>query len=182
MQNEEAQADPKYSSKTDFLAQRLKFHIHEYKHKRNRSRWSVNAIKIATIVIGGTTTTLLGLKGYLSPSASDVAGSPVHPDAFNLAALVLSAITTMLTAWESFADYTWKWVRYRATLVNLYTVKDELDFRQAGGEKFDEIATDELFQKLNLALQETNEEWMSKRVRSISVPAKSDNRIVAETI
>jgi Protein of unknown function (DUF4231) len=159
-----SQTLPKFASRSDFLAKQLEKHIEEYKGKRNLSRLAVKVVKIATIVIGGATTILLGLKGTAWLQEGSLTAS----------ALVLSATNTMLTAWEAFADNSWKWVRYRTTLVNLYNIRDDLRFKLADGGQLSEGEATEFFQQLKTVLSETNDEWMSKRVYSISGPSPAE--------
>ena len=151
---------PKFSSKSAFLNERLNYHINDFEKKRNNSRRAVCAIKIITIVTGGATTTLLGLKGY--------AWASQYQDIILSLALIFSAVSTMVVSWESFSDNTWKWVRYRSTLSNLYNIRDDIGFEIAGNAQADPKTAREYFDRLNLALEETNEDWMSKRVKTIS--------------
>ena len=55
----EENKEEQYSTKVEFVAKRLHFHIDEYKKKRNHNRKMANTFKLATISLGGLVTLLL---------------------------------------------------------------------------------------------------------------------------
>jgi hypothetical protein len=82
--------------------------------------------------------------------------------------LVVSASLTALGAWDAFADHRWKWIRYRATLSMLYTLQEDLDYRQASKTQLSADEIDQYFQQLKQTVHETSQEWMSQRGNVIS--------------
>ena len=84
----------------------------------------------------------------------------------SVSALILSAVVTALTTWDSFADYHWKWVRYRATLYNLYTIRDDLRYQLSGDGINTTTQVDDFYNRIKAALKETDEQWVSQRMKA----------------
>jgi hypothetical protein len=161
--------DTEHLSKTEFLKKRLRFHINEYKEKRNNSRRQTKAFKLINIVLGALITFFLAIK--TSAIFKDYAD--VDPILSNIA-LLFSTLVTALTAWDTFADYRGKWIRSRSVLVTLYNIRDDLRYTLAGDGKPLEAVISEFYERLKLALNETNEEWMSNRGNALSgAPARA---------
>jgi hypothetical protein len=116
------------------------------------------------MLLGSSVTLLLGLK------TSD-AFKPFE-SGMGSAALVLSAVATVVTGWEAFADYSWRWIRYRATLATLYDIRDDYEYQLSMSKDVSEEKLQELYNRIKLALKETSEEWMNKRAPSISGDGK----------
>jgi hypothetical protein len=150
--------DGQVQGTVEYLKERLNFHINDYRKKRNENRFWASAMRLATILAGGTTTVLLGVK-----SSSMFHG--VEED-LSMFALVLSAVVTALTTWEGFGDYHWKWVRYRTTLYDLYTLRDDLLYELAGGGIKQTSQLENFYNRLRIALKETDEQWVSQRVKA----------------
>jgi hypothetical protein len=149
-----------YSSQTDYIEKKLRFLIYDYKTKRDENRDDAAQYRKITIVLGSLVTLLLAIKQ--TPQLKE------WQEWFSLAALAISTGLTGLAAWESFTDYRWKWIRYRTTLSNLYSLRDEVHFAKAGNAG---LLTDEDVRKFHGLLQETvhesNEEWMKQRGTAI---------------
>ena len=154
----------------EYLKERLAFHITHYRGKRNENRNWASAMRLATILAGGTTTILLGVK-----SSSIFHGAEEY---LSILALVLSAVVTALMTWEGFADYHRKWVRYRTTLYDLYTVRDDLLYELAGGRIKEVSQLEDFYDRLRIALKETDQQWASQRMKAhgtgVAQPAKTE--------
>jgi hypothetical protein len=97
---------------TQFLRERLEYHITRYKHKKTYCRLMASMSKFFALLLGSSVTLLLGLK------TSDA--FKVFDAGMGATALILSAVLTIVTGWEAFVDYSWRWIRYRVTLSALY--------------------------------------------------------------
>jgi hypothetical protein len=84
------------------------------------------------------------------------------------AALILSAVMTIITAWESFADHSWSWVRYRTTLGILYKISDDLEYELSKSTTIDLSKIDEIHDRMMDSLQEIETEWRVVRAKSIT--------------
>jgi len=138
---------------------RLTFYIADYKRKRDLSRARSTLIKAGTIIVSALITVLAG---FAASSLAD----PLKPQ-LGLVILVLGASLTGIAAWEAFADHRWKWVRYRATLGNLYTIEDDLNYRKMAETPITRGEADEFFNRLRQAVHETNQEWTSQRAQTL---------------
>jgi hypothetical protein len=157
-------ADP-----ADFLREKLKYHITRYQHKKSYSQKMTSASKLFAVILGSSVTLLLGLKTSDAFKAFDAG--------MGSAALILSAVLTVVTGWEAFADYSWEWIRYRTTLASLYDLRDDFEYQISTSRGISEEKTQELYDRIKLTIKETSEEWMSKRPLSISgVIAKGDKK------
>jgi hypothetical protein len=161
--SDENMGEPK--SKTEFLKDRLRYHIEDYKKKRDYNRSAAAFIKSSTIILGGVTTAILGLKGY-----NFLPGFDNQATAF---ALIFSAVSTMITAWEAFADHTWKWIRYRSMLARLYEIRDQFHFGIVENPLLPPDKTQEFFDQLEAALREVNEAWVNKHTKADDKPRGS---------
>jgi hypothetical protein len=79
----------------------------------------------------------------------------------------MSATITGVSAFETFNDPYWKWIRYRTTLVDLYEIRDNLEYLAKRAKPVTEKDVDALFERLKIALKKTNQDWLSKRARVI---------------
>jgi hypothetical protein len=149
-----------YSSQTDYIEKKLRFLIYDYKTKRDENRDDAAQNRKITIILGSVVTLLLAVKQ--APELKE------WQEWFSLGALAISTSLTGLAAWESFTDYRWKWIRYRTTLSNLYSLRDDVHFAKAGNAG---LLTDEDVRKFHSLLLETvhesNEEWMKQRGMAI---------------
>jgi hypothetical protein len=154
----ERSLDGQVQGTCDYLKERIGYHIKQYRDKRDKNRsWAIN-IRAATILAGGATTVLLGVK-------SSILFHNIE-EYLSVLALLLSAVVTMLTTWEGFRDYHWKWVRYRTTLYDLYTIKDDLLYELAGGGIKRTSQLEDDYNRLRIALKETDEQWASQRMKA----------------
>ena len=154
------------STKVEFVAKRLRFHIDEYKQKRNHNRKMANVFKLATISLGGLVTLLLGVKPYFQQSLND---------SLSLIALVCSTAMTAMASWEAFTDYRGKWIGARSILVTLYGIRDDLRFALTG-EPMPPLLANEYYERLRLALNQKNEEWEANRAQMIRGATVTPNK------
>jgi hypothetical protein len=139
-----------------FLMERLQFHIDHYLRRRRTNRQGAKIGRGAAIFAGAMTTILLGIRS-LTPFRG-------YEEYFSSAALVLSATATALTTWEGFADYHWKWVTYRSTLFELYTIRDDLKFEMEAGNIVNTRQLEIFYDRLRSALKDTAEKWVDQRM------------------
>jgi hypothetical protein len=121
-------------------------------------------LKIYSAVIAAVTTVVLGLGSSALFTGMETAffkGTAVPY--FSVAALVLSASVTVLSAWEAFGGYDWKWIRYRATLADLYELKDDLYMSKLQTKPIPADQVQLFYERLKQILRETNTEWSRRR-------------------
>lgn len=152
----------KAETQLDFLIASLRYHVKDFYRKRNQNRnWTV-VLKMYSILVAATITVILGFASSPLFTGNDTWLDGKGPTYFALGALVLSTTVTVVSSWEAFSGYDWKWIRYRSTLADLYQLKDDLQMRKLAGE----VPTDELnafYGRLKGLLEEVNEEWANRR-------------------
>jgi hypothetical protein len=140
------------SEKTEFLSSALRTQIHSFNAKRKDNKRKALFFKLTVTVLGGTTTVLLGLQGV------------GHESTFRNLALVLSAMVTLLSTWDTFFNHRGLWTRYTATYTELRTIEADLEYMHLGGEGvLSESQVDELFTRYQRVLRNTNEWWQHER-------------------
>lgn len=141
--------------KLAILKNELESNISSFGKKRNENKWKALWLKLAVTLLAGATTVVLGLQGI----ASDLVLRNIG--------LVLTAIVTVLTTWDTFFNHRAMWVRYTWTYTTLRAIQSDLLYTQAGsGENISEGKIDELYGRLQSALKETNDWWQDDRVES----------------
>jgi len=104
----------------------------------------------------GAITVLLGLQGLESIRAAPLLAKN--------SALVLSALVTLLTAWDAFFNHRALWVRYTRTVTELRGIQSELEYVSSDSDqKPKEADIDRLFERYQSALKETNVSWQTLR-------------------
>lgn len=140
--------------KINFLKNKTDKRINSFQERRNENRTNAIRIKLLSFSIASLTTILLGLNG-LNTSSKVV---------FQNVAFTFSAITTLLTAWDTFFNYRGFWIRYTGTLNELYELKDNLEYLRT--KEIENIKTeelDQLYQQYQRILDETNTTWVELR-------------------
>jgi hypothetical protein len=140
--------------KINFIKEKIDKRINSFRERRKENRKSTIRLKVVSLSVASLTTILLGLNG-LNPSSKII---------FQNVAFTLSAVTTLLTAWDTFFNYRGLWIKYTTTLNELYELKDNLDYLSTG-EKGN-ISTedlDKLYQRYQSILNETNATWVELR-------------------
>jgi len=147
-----------YADQLEFLKSNLQRHSESFRGGASYYRQQAFRFKMAALCLGAATTLLLGLK-------SSVIFSPYEP-LLSAAALVLSALVPVLTAWDAFFDWRWLWVQDTSAYTALYALRDDLDFRISQKEPLtsDELKT--FYRQLRAILDETNTAWRDKRSKA----------------
>jgi hypothetical protein len=110
--------------------------------------------KFLSLALASFTTILLGLNGFNTSSKIVLQN----------VAFTLSAVTTLLTAWDTFFNYRGLWIRYTGTLNELYELKDNIEYLCTGEPQ--NIKTedlDNLYQQYQRVLDENNTTWVGLR-------------------
>ncbi|MEM8553772.1 MAG: DUF4231 domain-containing protein [Pseudomonadota bacterium] len=147
-------------SKTDYLKSKIDHFVHDYEKKRRTIKWRTESMRTAAIFLAGLTTVLVGLREF------DVMSG--YSQALGIAALVVSALASMATAWESFAGYGWRWVHYRVNLIKFRMLKDRLEYALAEKDSLDDAAQDRFFAEIEAIVEEANDQWLDHRAKSIN--------------
>ncbi len=143
-------------------AERLTWLQHEVdtlvdRYKSDSSLYKKQAfrLKIVSVCLAAIITILLGLKLQNTALA----------EGFSNAALVLSAVITVLSAYEAFFDPRALWVRETVTFARLKDLQRDLRFWASGmdPESIDVEALDKFKIRLDSILEDTLKYWMKIR-------------------
>jgi hypothetical protein len=140
----------------DFLKATLKRESGSYSKKRDKYSAKAFWFKIGVVASGAATTVLLGIKPYFADWEAEI----------SIVALLISAFVPVALAWEAFFDYRWLWVRYNATLMALYSISDDLNFRELGSTLSSEDVKG-FYDRLETTLKENDSAWFDKRMSDI---------------
>lgn len=147
------------SEKTDFLSQALRKQIDLFNLKRRENRRKALFFKLTVTALGGVTTVLLGLQGI------------GHENLLRNGALVLSAMVTLLSTWDTFFNHRGLWTRYTATFTDLKAIETQLEYLLLGGEgSLTDSQVDELYSRFQNVLSATNEWWQHERQEEKTLP------------
>lgn len=107
--------------KIEFLIGLVNQTINEYTLKRRKNRRPALVFKVLTTGLASVVTILLGIKvgNYMIEILNNIA-------------LIISALMTVISAWNTFFDYNELWVQYTATVDELELLKREIQYYRKG--------------------------------------------------
>lgn len=108
----------------DFLSAELDSNIEIIKKKSKANKLKTGVINSLSISLGALVTLILGF---------DVA--PEHVQLQKNFALLVGALLTVVNGWGVLFDYKKLWVRQKSTLLSLYQLRNELNFRKSMSDK-----------------------------------------------
>jgi hypothetical protein len=141
------------TAKLKLLEQNLEHSISVFHVRRDAYRKKAWCVKAILIACGILITSLLGINGIRSDSDFLLSNC----------ALVISAIATGLTSYESFSGYRELWIQYTVTVNQLYHLKFELDYWKADGQNDGAKRLREFADEFEHILAETNNKWLDVR-------------------
>jgi membrane protein YdbS with pleckstrin-like domain len=103
----------------DFVRKSLHKHIASFYKRRIRNKRVAFFIKMSVVLLGAVATVLLGIKQY--------AGQPCD-STLSIAAMIVTALIPVLSAWEAFFEHRWLWIRFAKTLGLLYGISDAPEY------------------------------------------------------
>lgn len=149
----DSKALPESDSPLGYINASINGQVREYKSKRDRSRRAVLAGRVFAAGLAAIATVVLGLGS--SQAFEGTRFTMWAP----MIALVLSALMSLSASWEALRGHDWKWVAYRSTLFELYSLRDDIGFSIAGGRSPSDTQVSHYFDRLKRILEDTNDEW-----------------------
>ncbi|HEY4847080.1 MAG TPA: DUF4231 domain-containing protein [Methylocella sp.] len=126
--------------------------------RRSAAFW----LRIVAAAFGAATTVLIGAQGF------EIFKS--YKETLSVAALVLSALVTVVNAGEAFFDFRWDWVRFKATYAKLYGLLYRLNFENAKSESVESKKLDEISQEHIDAIVGVNVQWVAHQTNPTEQP------------
>jgi len=129
---------------------RDKYYDDGYKNRQKALR-----VRVSLAAAGALTTLLLGLKS--SPPFAP------YEAWLSAVALIISAFVPILTAWDSFCDYAWRWNLDRRTYHQLDRLLDDYDVKAANASPLPIADINDLYARYRAALDAMAEEGGGRR-------------------
>jgi hypothetical protein len=142
----------------DFIRTQLRNNIDGFRLEARRNRRRALFIRMAAVILGALTTLLLGLKS-----------SPLfvqYEAQLSAIALGLSATVPILTAWDTFFDSRWLWIRFTAAHTALHSILDDLNYAARNG-SVPEGTLDKFYDRLRGVVDQASDAWLDKKTKSI---------------
>lgn len=143
-----------FREKLKYLEDQISKNIDKMRSKADRSRNRSYIVSLSSALLGALITIALGVK------------STSWSDRLKDAALVCGALIAVVNACGTIFAYRELWVKQKITLLDLYTLKNEIDFYKAGLEESDPISQEkvaEFFEKYQLIWGAASGEWLRLR-------------------
>ena len=133
------------SSSSEFLGRELDSSIEILKTKAAKQKSKTKVFQGLSIVLGALITLILGL---------DVPDT--HATFQKNTALIFGAALTVINGWLALFNYRKLWIRQKSTLLALYQLRNELNFRISNNT---ESAVDDLFETYLSIWESDSAEW-----------------------
>lgn len=157
-----------YEEKLRFLQKELDTHFKRTSKNRVNNKNKAFGLKILAVCFASAITVLLGVKV-----------DETWAVAFQNLALVLSAVVTLLSAFEAFYDHRSLWIQGTVTLSQLAALKTEVDFFAAGRalqvSNEDVTKLDGFRNRLEQILQDELKAWLKMR-QDTSIPGQPQGK------
>lgn len=157
-----------YDEKLKVLQKELDSHIKRTSRARVNNKNKAFGLKVLAVCFASAITVLLGVK--VTEDWAKV---------FQNLALILSAIVTLLSAFEAFYDHRSLWIQGTVTLSQLAALKNEADFFAAG--RTQQVGNDDISKldgfrnRLEQILQDELKAWLKMR-QDTSIPGQPQGK------
>ena len=139
-------------AKYGILFQKIELEIADAHRRRRKNRRLAGIIRVTVLASTGAIPVLLGFRG-----------SSANAEALANIALVLGALATAVSAWESFYRPRDLWASNTAAYVQLKDLKTALEFETSSGEDVTDAALDKAHAQLRRIISEANTAWVGVR-------------------
>jgi len=143
-----------FYKKLDYLETEVDKNILKINRKADRNKLKASLVSVSSAVLGASITIFLGLQ------------IDSETNLLKNMALVFGALIAIINALESFFNFRSLWVKQKVTLLQLYTLRNEIDFYRSGLEENDEISERKvtgLFRDYQKIWETASSEWIRLR-------------------
>lgn len=140
--------------KLKYLENQISQNINKMKAKADRNRNKSYGVSMSSAILGALITIALGVK------------STSWADQLKDAALICGALIAVVNAIGAIFAYRDLWIKQKNTLLELYTLRNEIDFYRAGLDESDSISEEKVsgfFEKYQLIWETASEQWLRLR-------------------
>ncbi len=143
-----------FREKLKYLEDQVTKNIDKMRSKADRNKVRSYVVSLSSAALGALVTIALGLK------------IPSWEDGLKNIALVCGALIAVVNAMGTIFAYRELWIKQKVTLLELYTLRNEIDFYKAGLEETDhpsEQKVSEFFERYQLIWGTASSEWLRLR-------------------
>ncbi len=138
----------------DYLQEQIQLAIGKFKKKADQNKRRSYTINLASASLGALVTVALGLN------------APEQAALLKNFALVCGALIAIVNAVQGVFAYRDRWLKQKGTLLQFYSLRDQIEFYRAGLEETDEVSDEQvagLFEAYQRIWQEDSAEWLRLR-------------------
>ena len=149
----------------DYLQEQIQLAIAKFKKKADQNKHRAYTVSIASASLGALVTIALGLQ------------LPEQATLLKNFALICGALIAIVNTVQGVFAYRDLWLKQKGTLLQFYSLRNQIEFYQAGLEDTDEINPErvaQLFEAYQRIWQEDSAEWLRLRKDNVGEPAGSN--------
>jgi hypothetical protein len=157
LKSSEAWSIMQYTAKLEFLEEQIKTAISTMKTKADRNKRRAAFVNVGSVLFGAGVTIFLGLQ---------IEGVETL---FKNIALIFGVLVTVVSGINAFFNYRSLWVKQKVTLLQLYSLRNEIEFYKAGLDEDDTISerrVSAFFKSYQQIWDVSAEEWLRMRSES----------------
>lgn len=143
-----------YTAKLEFLEEKIKNDISKMQTKTDQNKARAAFVSIASVLFGAGVTIFLGLQ---------IEGVETL---FKNIALILGVLVTVVSGIDAFFNYRSLWVKQKVSLLELYSLRNEIEFYKVGFEEGDSMSERKVsgfFRDYQQIWEVSSEEWLRLR-------------------
>jgi len=151
-----------YQEKLKYLEGQVTQNIDKMRSKADRNKARSYAVSLSSAALGALVTIALGVT-----TAS-------WADWLKNLALICGALIAVVNTMGTIFAYRELWIKQKGTLLELYTLRNEIDFYKAGMEETDHLSeqkVSEFFEKYQVIWGASSSEWLRLRKEQQQVEA-----------
>ena len=136
----------------EFIEDEVQKRSKSFNSKRKFYRGKADQFAISAALLAATTTFLIGL------------GQTYSSKLISVISLATSAGMTVLSAWDSLYNYKRRWIQNNDTLMHLYELNSDIQYKKAcHGEELSSETIDSFYKRYQEILRDANETWKQDR-------------------
>lgn len=143
--------------KVDLLKVKIDERISTFTSKRKDNKYKARNFYVSTTVLAAISTIILGL------DFANIEWLTFNDDIAKNIALILSALITIVSAYDSFFDHKSLWVNFTKAKSNLSSLKFELDYYLEGNTNIEKKDIDGFKAKYHEIINEVGKKWSNLR-------------------
>jgi F0F1-type ATP synthase assembly protein I len=143
--------------KVKFLKVQIAERIQGFTERRNNNKHKARNFQVSITVLGAISTIILGL------NFDNLVYLTFFKNQTKNIALIISALITIISAYNTFFDHKGLWVNYTTSRNSLYNLDFEIDYYLEGNEDIEKEKIEEFKERYNEILVEANHKWSELR-------------------